>query len=152
MISATEYKQEHTKLMSEYETRVRKWLKKNGELTLADKIPFFKDGVTCPEKWFAPGNNFRPLFILKEVSLGVDRIADVDQFLNTWGNQTTFDFAENPFDDIKIGRFPTWRRIAALAKGLEDLHYGKDERKYNISEFAYKEGGEKYAGDISGYL
>ena len=63
--------------MEEYEHRVREWLKDSGQNELAGKIPFFKDGATLPEKWFDPQNTFRPLFVLKEVSLGVDAILEI---------------------------------------------------------------------------
>ena len=41
-----------------------------------------------------------------------------------------FEFALNPFDDIQIGRFPTWIRIARLAKGLEEIHNGAEYCDY----------------------
>ena len=122
MITATEYRKKQAQLLAEYETRVREWLWDYGEKELSEKIPFFKDGVVNPEKWFAEGNDFRPLFILKEVSLGKDNISDVDAFLKKWGNQKTFDFVENPFDDVKVGIFTLWRKIAALTQGLEALY------------------------------
>lgn len=151
MVTAEEYRVEHNKLMKEYEQRVREWLKESGEDEIADKIPFFKDGATMPEKWFAPNNNFRPLFILKEVSLGVDKIADVDKFLEIWGGQKQFEFVENSFDDVKIGKFILWRKIASLAKGLEEIYNGVNDCSYGKYDFSYKQGGEKYQGDIQGY-
>lgn len=151
MITAAEYRERQSQLLDEYEARVRAWLNKSGEQELAEKIPFFKDGVVNPEKWFAEGNDFRPLFILKEVSLGKDNLSDVDCFLRKWGNQTTFDFAENPFDDIKVGLFTLWRKIAALTKGLEAVQRGEQWYEYDIAEFAYKTGGDEYTGDIEGY-
>ncbi len=152
MVSASEYKYEQNVLLTEYEQKVRKWLKENGQEELSEKIPFFKDGVVCPEKWFANGNDFRPLFILKEVSIGKDSISDVDDFLDIWGNQKVFNFVENPFDDVKIGKFILWRKIAALAKGLEDIYYGADSCDYYKYDFSYKQGGSKYKGNIKGYI
>ena len=151
MITANEYIQKKNEILDEYESRVRAWLKDEGANEIADKIPFYRDGVTCPDIWFRPGNNFRPLFILKEVSIGKDCISDLDNYLKIWGNQKSFNFVENPFDDVKIGQFTTWKKIAALAKGLEDAHNGLEMRKYNIDEFSYQPGGEIYEGDIEGY-
>ncbi len=152
MISAKEYTIKRNELMDEYERKVRDWLKEKGAGEIADKIPFYRDGVTCPEVWFKPGNNFRPLFILKEVSIGKDDIEGLNEYLEEWDDKRTFDFTEYPFDDVKIGKFTTWRKIAALAKGLEDIHKGLGIREYDINEFAYREGGEKYSGTTPGYL
>lgn len=151
MVTASEYREKQSKLLKEYEERVRAWLKDKGEDVIADKIPFFKDGVTCPEVWFAPGNSFRPLFVLKEVSLGVDKVVEVDEFLETWGNPKSFEFVENPFDDVKIGKFILWRKIAALAKGLEDVWLDKGISDYGTYDFSYKSGGERYVGNVIGY-
>ena len=151
MISANEYIQKNNILLDEYEKRVRAWLKESGAKEIADKIPFYRDGVTCPDVWFKPGNDFRPLFILKEVSIGKDFVNDLSNYLKIWGNQKNFNFVENPFDDVKIGQFTTWKKIAALAKGLEDAHNGLGMREYKIDEFAFQSGGEKYEGNIKGY-
>lgn len=151
MISAKEYTLRQNELLNEFETRVRDWLKENDEYNISDRIPFYRDGVVCPEVWFKPDNNFRPLFILKEVSIGKDYVKDLDKYLEIWGNQTSFEFVENPFDDIRIGKFTTWRKIAALAKGLEDVYNGLGIREYNIDEFSYMQGGEEYKGNIEGY-
>lgn len=151
MMSIDDYKKERNQILDEYEKRVRDWLKKAGESEIADKIPFYRDGVVCPEIWFKEENKFRPLFILKEVSIGKSSISDLDDYLKTWGNQSSFEFVENPFDDVKVGIFLTWRRIAALAKGLEDVQNGKGIREYNIDEFKYQQGGEVYEGNIEGY-
>lgn len=150
MLAVNEYMFKKNELLDEYEKRVRKWLEEKGEKEIAYKIPFFRDGITCPEVWFKPGNEFRPLFILKETSLGIDKIEELNDFLNVWGNQTRFEFVENPFDDVKVGQFTTWKKIAALAKGLEDANNGLGIREYNLKEFSYQPG-EKYQGDIEGY-
>lgn len=153
MITASEYRTKNIELLTEYERRVRRWLVEDMgvDTELAERIPFFRDGVVCPEKWFSDGNDFRPLFIVKEVSLGKDEVSELDGFLNMWGHQTCYGFAENPFDDIQVGRFVMWRKIAALAKGMEEVHNGKGIRPYNIREFSYQEG-ELYKGSIKGYL
>lgn len=151
LISATKYEVQNKKLMLAYEQRVRSWMRKEGEVDIADKIPFFRDGVTCPGKWFQEGNDFRPLFVLKEVSLGIDRLTELDDYLKEWGYQHYFEFATNPYDDIRIGRFPTWIRIARLAKGLEEIHMGADNCDYYKHNLSFKSGGEKYTGYINGY-
>lgn len=152
MITASEYRTKNIELLTEYERRVRRWLveDKGVDKELAERIPFFRDGVVCPDKWFAVGNDFRPLFIVKEVSLGKDEVSDLDSFLNTWDHQTCYEFVENPFDDIQIGKFIMWRKIAALAKGMEEVHSGKGIRPYHISEFNYQKG-ELYKGSVEGY-
>ena len=151
MISSTEYREENRTLMEEYETRVRAWLSKVGSEDMAVQLPFFRDGITCPEVWFQENNSFRPLFILKEVSLGINYVRELPSFLEKWGYPQYFDFAENPFDDIRVGTFPQWRRIACLAKGLEEIHNGADECDYYKFNFDFIPGGELYTGDIEGY-
>lgn len=151
MMTATEYRKAHGELLEEYETKVRKWLAEDGAKDIEKRIPFFRDGVTCPETWFREGNTFRPLFILKEVSLGINTVEELGGYLETWGNPQRFEFVENPFDDVKIGRFPQWKRIARLAKGMEDVHEGADTCDYYKYDLDFKEGGEPYKGDITGY-
>ena len=154
MITPNEYRTQNQALMEEYETRVRDWLREKGEKGLAEKIPFFRDGVTCPEQWFREENNdFRPLFILKEVSIGKNDVNEVDDYLMHWGNPKHIDFAENPFEDIRNGAWRTWQNVARLAKGLEDAQKQKDNlgKDYLKIDFSYQEGGDLYSGDIEGY-
>lgn len=151
MITAEEYRVENKKLMEEYEAKVREWLKKEGCNNIADDIPFFRDGVTNPDVWFKEGNEFRPLFILKEVSIGKDKTRELYDFLKEWGNTKTFEFVENPFDDIKIGTFRQWMRIARFAKALEETSKGNYSYNYSAMDFSYKKGREIYIGDIDGY-
>ena len=149
--SAREYREKHENLMKRFEQSARLWLKNMGHDEIAEKIPFFRDGVVNPEIWFKKGNDFRPLFILKEVSLGVNEVNKLDDYLKIWGNPKYFEFAQYEFDDIKIGTFSTWQRIAKLAKGLEDIHHGKEECDYDTYDFRYQSGGIKYDGNIEGY-
>lgn len=146
MVSAAEYKVENNKLMVDYERTVRKWLKEQGGISqeIADDIPFFRDGATCPEKWCV--NDFRPLFILKEVSMGFD-ISDKNlvkrliKYNAEWGKsgaEKVFEFAANPFDDVRVGSYRTWIRVAKLAKGLEVQKAVCDEYS-----FSFEKGGEK---------
>ena len=143
MISAGEYGEQRKNLMEEYETTVRTWLTKKGGISaqIADIVPFFRDGVTCPSQWFVDGNDFRPLFIMKEPSMGFsvaceEEIPDrIVKYNEDWGKKADkryFEFAENPFDDIRVGSYNTWRRVARLALGLEHLQAGGNEIKYDF--------------------
>ena len=159
MISAVEYRKKNQKLMVDYEQKVRAWLWENGKKEIAEKIPFFRDGVVCPEVWFKAENEFRPLFILKEVSLGIEAKEskkksieeELSEYLKEWGNPKYFEFAENPFDDVQVGKFNTWRRIARLAKALEDVYNRNELFNYESYDLTFHEGGEVYTGDIIGY-
>lgn len=151
MKTAAEYRKENQELMQEYENCARQWLKKDDKHNIADRIPFFRDGVTNPDVWFAEGNDFRPLFILKEVSIGKKDVCELSDFLHTWGNKTCFDFVEYPFDDVKVGTFPQWKRIAHLAKGLEYVYKNNSIPKYKFCDLDYKAGDYVYSGAIPGY-
>lgn len=152
MISADEYRIKREALFSRYEDRVRQWLRENGQGELSEKIPFCRDGITCPEKWFKPDNRFRPLFILKEPSMGIKNESFLDSYLEKWGNTTCFEFAENPFDDIRIGKFKSWIRIAILASGMFSAAEGNGVTDYYSHNMSFSSGGEKYTGDIQGYI
>lgn len=151
-MNATEYRIENEKLLTEYEDRVRKWLAVNYNSEIAQKIPYMRDGVVCPEAWFEDANDFRPLIVLKEVSLGINEVSELDSFMNLWGQQKHFEFVENPFDDVQIGTFSQWQRIARLLKGLEEIHNGASACDYYKYNFGFVPGGERYAGSIEGYV
>lgn len=150
-MTVQQYQLEHEKLMTEWENEARSWLSEIGEEELAKNIPFFRDGVTCPEVWFDKDNTFRPLFILKEVSIGKNYKCYVHEFLKTWGNKKTFEFAQYEFDDIKVGSFPQWMRIARLAKAFEEVHKGKYPCDYGTFDMRFRDKGELYVGEIPGY-
>ena len=152
MLSASEYRKENEKLMIEYEIKVREWLCQNGKEEISKNIPFIRDGVTCPEVWFQEGNNFRPLFILKEASIGIDSIKALPDRLKVLGNPKYIEFAEYPFEDVRVGKSKTWIKIAKLAKALEEVHFGKDIIDYDKYDLSFKPGGEEYVGDIEAYL
>lgn len=151
-MTASEYKIKKDRLLTEYEERVRGWLAENYSTELSEKIPFMRDGVVCPEIWFEENNDFRPLIFLKEVSLGINEEAELDDFLNLWGNQKSFEFVENPFDDVQIGSFSQWQRIAKLLKGLEEIHNGASWCDYYKYDLSFIPGGEKYNGEVEGYI
>ena len=133
-MNAREYQVKHEELMTKWENDARCWLAESNKY-LSKQIPFFRDGVTCPEVWFKEGNDFRPLFILKEVSTGKNYTRELPEFLATWKNKTMFEFAQYEFDDVKVGSFPQWRRIARLAKAFEEVHNGTypcDYGRYNL--------------------
>lgn len=151
-MTAEEYQRERTPLLEEYESRVRAWLKDVSNFKeLSEQIPFFRDGVVCPEVWFQEDNSFRPLFVLKEISLGINCVPELPQYLETWGYPKRFEFVENPFDDVRVGTFKQWQRIACLAKGMEQVHEGVNDRSYRELDFSFKPGGEEYSGDVEGY-
>ena len=150
-MNAQEYQVEHNKLMTKWEKEARSWLAESNK-ELSEQIPFFRDGVTCPEVWFEEGNDFRPLFILKEVSIGKNYTCEIPDFLATWNNNTMFEFAQYEFDDVKVGSFPQWRRIARLAKAFEDVHNGIYPCDYSRYDFGSLKGdGKEYIGNIDGY-
>ena len=152
-MTAQEYRIENEKLMEKWEKDCRDWLRNEGrDSYLVENIPFFRDGVVCPEVWFEKGNTFKPLVILKEVSLGIDSVKKLPEFLETWPGKTFFKFAECPFDDIRVGKFPQWKRIAKLAKGLEEVQNGIENCDYYGKNKDYHfVPGEMYTGEINGY-
>lgn len=153
MITVAEYRIENERLMNEYEEKVRGWLSQEKGSDVADILPFYRDGVTNPEEWFKESNTFRPLFVLKEVSVGSDTIDGLKKYLDIFGNPKHFDFVEYPFDDVKIGTFSQWKRIAKLAAGLKEIHDGKEYSDYYSHNFDFVDGGDEYiyTGDIEGY-
>lgn len=150
-MTAARYRKENFELLEEYEKRVRTWLADNGDKELAEKIPYFRDGVICPERWFTNGNNFRPLIILKEVSLGINNLNELDDYLTLWGNPKYFEFVDNPFDDIRIGTFTQWKRIARLVKCMHELYCGEETIDYHKYDMKFIPSGEIYNGNIEGY-
>ncbi len=156
-MTANEYRIANEKLMIEYEQTVRELLADEAGTELSEKIPFFRDGIVCPEVWFQSENNFRPLFIMKEVNIGKKHISELDEYLEKWGCSTQFDFVTNKFDDVQVGTFPTWIRIAKLAKYLENVYEDCNMPLPNGFDceddktMSFEPGGEKYSGDIVGY-
>ena len=161
-MTANEYKIKKEELLTEYEDAVRKWLSEDykrpggrkiykGDPEFAQKIPFYRDGVVCPEVWFEKGNNFRPLIILKEVSMGKEKNCEINDYLNEWGGKKRFEFVENPFDDVRIGTFSQWRRIARLVRSLEAVYNGETDFDYTKCDLSFEHSGECYSGNIDGY-
>ena len=150
-MTAQEYRSKHEELMAKWESEARSWLLNTRNDDLAQNIPFFRDGVTCPEVWFEDNNSFRPLFILKEVSTGKNKIDEVQDFLSIWGNKRTFEFAQYEFDDIKVGTFSQWKRIARLAKAFETVHNGTFPCDYSKYDMSFWDNGKLYSGNILGY-
>lgn len=148
------YVEKNVVLQKEYEYRVRSWLKEQG-CDVYDTIPFFKDGVTCPKRYFDEKNKFRPLFVLKEVSLGFDEVNMLQTYNEEWGfvDKHNCDFAENKFDDIRVGSFIDWIRVAKLAKGLKEVYLGNEKPCYygENMDMSFSEGGEEYTGPIEKY-
>lgn len=121
-MNAIEYDKWKDHFFVEYEKYVREWLvNSDANIYMANNMPFFRDGVVCSEKWFS--SEIRPLFILKEVNTGLKTEdtsqieADISGYNEKWGvkDDKFFRFVENEFDDIRIGKFATWKKIARLA-------------------------------------
>ncbi len=150
MISAAEYNRKNEELMVEYEERVRAWLAGKADETLVEKVPFFRDGVVSPETWFCAGNDFRPLFVLKEVSMGFDEVQKLDSYLEDLEWQKRFEFVKEPCNDVQIGKHATWTRMARLAKALEDVYNGNEDYDYQKYDFSFKPSEEKCPGTAQG--
>ena len=129
--SLKDYNSQRLSFMQDYETKAREWLKNEYQNSwieknhvdrckVADDIPFFMDGAVDPATWFC--SDFRPLFIMKEVSIGKNEIDDINEYLEVWKNKKCFDFVCDPYDDIQLGRFKTWNKIIRLAAGLKSSY------------------------------
>lgn len=127
MISAEKYRIEREKLMEKWERECREWAAElSGRPVVAT---FFKDGVVDPDTWF--NNDFRPLFVLKEVH-------DKNPL-----DITTFDFVDmNEEAGYDIWNATgNWSRLAVLAEGLvSTIIKGKEIPSYDElrDEFFYK--------------
>ena len=127
----SDYDKKRIAFMNRYDKTVRKWLLEKGkDKRIVDELPLFMDGVVNPKIWFK--NEFRPLFIMKEPSTGI--IADMDEaeedvlkkltnYTEVWGKR--YDHTGEEYGDIQIGIFPTWMRVAKVAKALEEESNGK---------------------------
>ncbi|MBQ0027982.1 MAG: hypothetical protein KBS96_05200 [Lachnospiraceae bacterium] len=153
---ADEYQKAKALFMSEYENRVRRWLReRNSDETVVKRIPFFEDGIVCPSKWFEENCGFRPLFILKEASIGKDNIFELNDYYEEWNGQTRFDHVGDKFGDIKIGvnKFKgnnPWLRIVKLSYGLKDAYEKREFCRYeDIVDISFIKG-EKNPNNISG--
>ena len=97
------YREQREKLMNKWEKECRDWLEhENGEQITAT---FFKDGIIDPDVWYQ--NEFRPLFILKEVH----DTAQENRCIDFVAMQNGKDY------DIWEGR-GMWRALGALAQGI----------------------------------
>ena len=119
----SEYKEKRKNIMAEYRKKALEWISNKENNGFADVVPFFLDGIVDEETWFAKGNIFRPLFIMKEPSTGIDGndeneiIDQLKEYIKVWG--LCYDHTCEEYGDIRIGIFPTWMRIAKLTKALE---------------------------------
>lgn len=125
MAKAEEYLKCKEIFMGEYERSVRQWLKdRHSDESVVKMIPFFEDGIVCPAKWFEEQNSFRPLFILKECSVGKNYVSELKEYYEEWKGITRFDHVGDEFGDIRIGakKFKgnnPWLRIVKLSYGLK---------------------------------
>lgn len=124
MNSADSYIKQKETLMCEYEQTVRQWMTElKLDETVIKMIPFLEDGVVCPRIWFKEGNDFRPLFVLKEASIGINSKSELEEYYRKW-KSTRFDHVGDEFGDIRIGvnKFKgnnPWIRIIKMAYGLK---------------------------------
>lgn len=102
-MKAMEYERQHNILMDAWEKDTRKWL--NDEMNISVVATFFKDGIIDPETWF--NNEFRPLFILKEVH---DK--------SPKGGCINFVAMDDGEDYDIWQRKGMWRAFGTLAKGI----------------------------------
>lgn len=169
MISVEKYNYWKETFFEEYERNVRNWLIEEGTNPFfAYNMPFFRDGVVCPEKWFS-NNGFRPLFILKEVNTGLKTDKDqqieedIEGYNEKWGTKDTkyFNFVENEFDDIRIGKFATWKKVVRLSIKLEKGDESYREVNLNVeggtaismdAPRGYREGKFKYTTGNTHYI
>lgn len=122
------YREEKDKLLLNLENIVRESIKSITKNEYAAKhLPFFGDGLANPEVWF--NSNYRPLFILKEVNMGLksqsyeELESSLESYNRKWGigpNRYYMEFVEDKFGDIRIGKFNTWKKVVRLSSGLEN--------------------------------
>ena len=98
------------------------WCQKSLSYSDDKEKHFYKDGIVDENIWFSENNNFRPLFILKDVN--GNGAADC---------ATVTNFVKDNDDDIQKGVEKTWRRLVTLAEGLYKV-YAKDQhvQKYEL--------------------
>lgn len=154
IIKPADYVINNEELLNEYESVVRNTLKyglfRNADASISDIIPFVRDGVINPDVWFNETNDFRPLFILKEVSCGKDYVSQLDEYRLEWNNMTRFEFVNNPYDDVRLGSFSVWVRIAQLAYGLCEMHYNEKMCDYyEIKKKIEYSKGDMYPGSCN---
>lgn len=129
-----QYKNEHKKLMDQWETECRNWfIKENDDNSASLNIDtnFFEDGIIDPDAWFS-NEHIRPLFILKEVH---DRGKQKGLRINFVAMK----------DDVNCdiwNRKGMWRALGTLAKGiihnLEGNAIPTYEETYNESLEEYR--------------
>ena len=109
-MTAQQYKDEHKKLMDQWENECRKWFAEETDshsALLNANTNFFEDGIIDPDMWFS-NEYIRPLFILKEVH-------DTDEQKHLRINFVAM--KENPNCDI-WNRKGMWHALGTLAKGI----------------------------------
>lgn len=125
-MKASEYQTRHLELMMRWENECREWLKSEGKGAVL--TPFFEDGIIDPETWFE--NEFRPLFILKEVHDKTEENKRINFVA----------MKEGPEYDIWT-RKGMWKAFGVLAKGIISRAEGKRVLSYVQ---ALEEGIESY--------
>lgn len=157
MLNVEEFLCQRKDLMTRYEQEARAYLRKLGrKADFVEQIPFFADGVADANIWCNADNNFRPLFITKEASIGFDSVIGLPEYYRKWDGITYFEHVDDPFGDIKIGvnKFASnnpWQRIIKLARGLELLCKNKEFHEYSsLNYFGFETGGLRNTNNVSG--
>ena len=157
MLNVEEFLCQRKDLMTRYEQEARAYLRKLGrKADFVEQIPFLADGVADANIWCNADNNFRPLFITKEASIGFDSVIGLPEYYRKWDGSTYFEHVDDPFGDIKIGvnKFASnnpWQRIIKLARGLELLCKNKEFHEYSsLNYFGFETGGLRNTNNVSG--
>ena len=118
MLNVEEFLCQRKDLMTRYEQEARAYLRKLGrKADFVEQIPFLADGVADANIWCNADNNFRPLFITKEASIGFDSVIGLPEYYRKWDGITYFEHVDDPFGDIKIGV----NKFASIILGRESL-------------------------------
>ena len=102
-MTAQQYKDEHKKLMDRWKIECREWAHCNAT--------FYLDGAFDADIWFDKNNNFRPLFVLKEVNEATSEANDCVNFVGTG------DDGSDPWKGEGM-----WSSIGALAVAMFQMH------------------------------
>lgn len=128
--------------LSNYNDFMTKWAKDVREWTKCEDAIFYKDGIFDVEEWFA-NENFRPLFILKEVNEPNKAEAEkeakkhgdnesIENCINFVG--TGKEYGSDPWKGERM-----WKRIGALAVALYKTHNHEIDLDYDAVNEAMEE-------------
>ena len=127
-----EFSAKYEDLMKRYEAYGRQWLRDNG---YESRATFNRDGIKNTDKWFATGNEFRPLFVLSEVH--------DEEFLLEEKTERFVDGENTDFDKGEL----TWRKIVSLSRGLKIAQETNETAEYKL--FSGDDEYQEYLNDIA---